>query len=55
MPGLGQPPEIAALVQVMDAWESTLPGWPQRAEVERELASLAQPIIDRADRALAVL
>ena len=48
---LGQPTEIAALVEVMDDWETTLRGQPKRAEVEHELQSLAEPIITRADAA----
>jgi hypothetical protein len=45
------PPEVAALVEVMDAWEETLPQ--NRNQLESQLASLAPPIIEAADRALA--
>lgn len=48
---LGNPPEIAALVQLMDAWEEIPAG--QRGEIEAELALLARPIIVAADRAIA--
>ena len=45
---LDHPPEIAALGQVMDAWEETLPQ--NRASLEAEFSSLAPPIIAAADR-----
>lgn len=50
---LGKPPEIAALVQAMDAWEEALPD--QREEIEAELSMLAHPIIVVAERAIAGL
>lgn len=50
---LGNPPEIAALVQLMDAWEEAMPD--QREEIEAELSLLARPIIVAAERAIAGL
>lgn len=47
---LGNPPEIAALVPLMDAWEELL--GEERLPVESLLAALAGPIIDAADRAI---
>lgn len=47
---LGTPSEIGALVPLMDAWEELLGD--QRLPVEAQLAALAGPIIDAADRAI---
>ena len=47
---LGTPPEIAALVQVMDAWEEAAQA--ERPSIELELKALAGPIIALADKTL---
>jgi hypothetical protein len=46
---LGNPPEIAAFVQLLDAWEELLPD--QRGAVEDEMRDLAPAVIEAADRA----
>jgi hypothetical protein len=48
---IGQPPEIAALVQLLDAREETLE--PERAAIDEEIRSLAPAVLRAADRALA--
>ena len=51
---LGNPPEIADLVSLMDEWETTLPG-PAREEVEALISLHSRPIVIAADRAIAGL
>jgi hypothetical protein len=48
---LGNPPEIAAFVQLLDAWEELLPD--QRDQIDEEIRALAPAVIEAADRALA--
>ncbi len=46
----GNPEEIAAFVQLLDAWEERLPG--ERAGLEDQMRQLAPAVIQAADRAL---
>jgi hypothetical protein len=48
---LGNPPEIAAFVQLLDAWEEVLPQ--DRRPIEDEMRSLAPSVIEAADRVIA--
>ena len=46
----GNPKEIAAFVQLLDAWEERLPG--ERVDLEDQMRQLAPAVIQAADRAL---